>query len=57
MGIQEVLVGIIVILAVVYLIRYFIKQTQSHKCDDCGLMDMKKASDQKKARSSNTSSN
>jgi hypothetical protein len=56
MEIQEILVGVIVILAVVYLVRYFIKQTQSHKCDDCGLMDMKKASDLKKASDSESSS-
>lgn len=45
MGIQEIIVGIIVVLAVVYLVRYFIKQTQSHQCEDCSLMDMKKTSD------------
>lgn len=49
MGIQEIIVGVIVVLAVVYLVRYFIKQTQSHQCDDCSLMDMKKASDSLKS--------
>ncbi|MBL4708924.1 MAG: FeoB-associated Cys-rich membrane protein [Flavobacteriales bacterium] len=39
---QEIIVGILTALAVLYLVRYFYKQTQSHQCDDCGLMDMKK---------------
>lgn len=47
MEIQEIIVGLILIWAVLFLIRYFIKQTQSHKCDDCSLMDMKKDSDKK----------
>ncbi|KAA3651977.1 MAG: FeoB-associated Cys-rich membrane protein [Bacteroidetes bacterium] len=51
MGIQEIIVGIIVVLAVVYLIRYFYLQTKSHNCDDCGLMKMKKEGDIKKSKS------
>ncbi len=47
MGIQEIIVMIIAILAIAYLIRYFYKQTQSHDCDDCSLMKMKKESETK----------
>lgn len=39
---QEIIVTILMLLAVTYLVRYFYLQTKSHKCDDCGLMDMKK---------------
>lgn len=39
---QEIIVFVLLILAVAYLVRYFYLQTKSHKCDDCGLMDMKK---------------
>lgn len=47
MNLQEIMVGIFAILAIAYLIRYFYKQTQSHDCDDCSLMKMKKESDSK----------
>lgn len=47
---QEIIVGIIALAAVVYLVRYFIRTTKSHKCDECGLMDMKKESDRRKAK-------
>lgn len=47
---QEIIVGIIALAAVVYLVRYFINMTKSHNCDDCGLMDMKKESDRRKAK-------
>ena len=47
---QEISVGILMVFAVGYLIRYFYKQTQSHKCDDCGLMDMKKKGKFKKLK-------
>ncbi len=56
MGIQEIIVAIVVVWAVIYLVRYFIKQTKSHDCDNCSLMDMKKASDQKKKMDSKTGS-
>lgn len=39
---QEIIVFVLLIFAVAYLVRYFYFQTKSHKCDDCGLMDMKK---------------
>lgn len=39
---QEIVVVILIVLAVAYLVRYFYLQTKSHKCGDCGLMDMKK---------------
>jgi len=39
---QEIIVTILMVLAVAYLVRYFYLQTKSHKCDGCGLMDMKK---------------
>jgi len=48
MGIQEIIVAVIVILAVLYLVRYFYLQTKTHNCDDCGLMQMKKDADLKK---------
>lgn len=47
---QELIVGIIALAAVIYLVRYFIGVTKSHKCDECSLMDMKKESDRRKAK-------
>jgi hypothetical protein len=44
MDFQEILVGIIVLLAVAYLVRYFYNIRQSHKCDDCSLAEMQKES-------------
>ena len=47
---QELIVGIIVLGAIIYLIRYFINSTKSHKCDDCNLMKMKKENDYIKSK-------
>lgn len=47
---QEIIVGIIALSAVIYLVRYFINLSKSHKCDECSLMDMKKESDRRKAK-------
>lgn len=48
MSVQEISVIILSVGAVIYLVRYFIRLNKAHKCDDCGLMNMKKESDQKK---------
>tara|TARA_B100000965_G_C19323154_1_gene639591 strand:- start:242 stop:424 length:183 start_codon:yes stop_codon:yes gene_type:complete len=45
---QEIMVALLVLLAILYLLRYFRKQSQSHNCDDCGLMEMQKSKNQKK---------
>lgn len=42
---QEIIVGLLAILAVFYIIRFFLKLNKEHKCDDCGLMDLKKEKD------------
>ena len=39
---QEIVIGVLMVLAIVYLVRYFYLQTKSHNRGDCGLMDMKK---------------
>ena len=39
---QEIVIGVLMVLAIVYLVRYFYVQTKSHNCGDCDLMDMKK---------------
>jgi len=41
MDFQEIAVGILVVLAVVYLIRFFVNMTKKHDCGDCSLMKMK----------------
>ncbi|MEQ8909478.1 MAG: FeoB-associated Cys-rich membrane protein [Vicingaceae bacterium] len=46
---QEIIVLLIALGAAFYLIRYFVKQSQSHKCDDCGLMEMQKEKLSKKS--------
>jgi hypothetical protein len=46
---QEIIVVILALAALFYLIYYLRKQTQSHNCDDCGLMEMQKEKMRKKS--------
>jgi hypothetical protein len=50
---QEIIVGVLALAALIYLIHYLRKQTKSHNCDDCGLMEMQKEKLQKKSAKEN----
>lgn len=45
MGLQEIFIGVLFILAIIYIVRFIVKSTKSHQCDDCSLMEIKKESD------------
>lgn len=46
---QEIIVFFLLFLAILFLIRYFKKQSESHNCDDCALMEMQKNKKHKKS--------
>ncbi len=49
MNVQEIIVGVLAVAAIIYLISFLRKQTQSHNCDECGLMEMQKEKMRKKS--------